>query len=347
MKSALAEPLKLADFDFDLPENLIAQEPAAERDQSRLMILDRATGSLQHRLFSDIVDYFRPGDLLVLNDTKVFSCRLPARKPGGGKAEIFLLEEKEINLWTALVKGTGDIGKRILIGSAIEAQITGETEDGAKIVRFSGVRDIREDLPTLGRMPLPPYVKREADSRDEARYQTVYAAREGAVAAPTAGLHFTQSLLDRLVAAGVELAHITLHVGPGTFQPVRVDDIAGHRMHAERYDVPVQTAQAVMRAKAENRRVIAVGTTSVRTLETAVQSDGSIAPGPGSSRLFIRPGYQFKVVNAIITNFHLPKSTLLMLVAGFAGLDEIRAAYKTAIAEKYRFYSYGDAMFIS
>ena len=335
----------LADFDFALPESLIAQEPAAERDRSRLMVLGRASGIVEHRIFQDIEDYLLPGDLLVLNNTKVFPCRLAAKKAGGGKAEIFLLAEQGLNLWDALVKG-GSIGKRLILDAGVEAEIVSSGDDGTMRVRFHGVPDIRGILTGIGRTPLPPYIKREPTGADLDRYQTVYAAREGAVAAPTAGLHFTRELLDRLTAKGVASVMITLHVGPGTFLPVRVEKIAEHRMLPERFEIAPEAADAINCARREGRRIIAVGTTSVRTLETAAREDGTVDAGGGNSRLFIYPGFVFRIVDGIITNFHLPKSTLLMLVSAFAGRERALAAYKTAVERQYRFYSYGDAMFI-
>ena len=346
MTAPAAEQLRLSDFDYDLPEQLIAQEPPARRDSSRLMVLNRKTGGTDHRLFPDIEAYLKPGDVLVVNTTKVFPCRLLARKPGGGKAEVFLLSEKGTNLWVALIKGAAGAGRKLTIDRGIEAELEAEHPDGTRIVRFHGVRDIRETLSELGKTPLPPYIKREPDGRDCERYQTVYADKEGAVAAPTAGLHFTGDLLSRQAEKGVEIVPVTLHVGPGTFQPVRVDAIAEHRMHPERYDIPEDSARRINRARAEGRRVIAVGTTSVRTLETAADSTGTVSPGSGSSSLFIKPGHSFRAVDGMITNFHLPKSTLLMLVAAFAGREAVLAAYRDAAALKYRFYSYGDAMLI-
>jgi S-adenosylmethionine:tRNA ribosyltransferase-isomerase len=346
MTLPLAEQLRLSDFDFDLPEALIAQEPAPERDRSHLMVLDRRTGGIEHRVFSGIGDYLIPGDLLVLNDTKVFPCRLPASKPGGGKAEIFLLSEQGPNLWHALVKGGAGAGKRLSLASGAEAEIIREHADGTRTVRFHNIRDVRELLNAVGRVPLPPYIRRDPSERDRERYQTVYAAQEGAVAAPTAGLHFTRELLGKLADSGVESVTVTLHVGPGTFQPVRSELITDHRMMPERYSVPEHAASRIEAARAERRRVIAVGTTSVRTIETAARNNGVVSPGEGSSELFIYPGYRFAVTNGLITNFHLPKSTLLMLVSAFAGREHMLSAYRTAVADKYRFYSYGDAMLI-
>ena len=346
MMSPVSEQLRLSDFDYNLPEDLIAQTPADDRERSRLLVLDRRTGAVSHSIFFDIETLLVPGDLLVLNDTKVFPCRIPAKKAGGGKAEIFLLEEKGINLWHALIKGGAETGRKVSVTPGVEAEVAGNAGDGIKLVRFHGVPDIKAMLSELGRTPLPPYIKREPVARDLGRYQTVYARREGAVAAPTAGLHFTAALLQKLRDRGVETAVITLHVGPGTFQPVRATNIAEHRMHPERFDIPVEAAGLINRARSEGRRIIAVGTTSVRTLETSAQADGNVHAGEGSSELFIYPGYRFRAVDGMITNFHLPKSTLLMLVAAFAGRENVLKAYRTAIEQRYRFYSYGDAMLI-
>ncbi|HUI45008.1 MAG TPA: tRNA preQ1(34) S-adenosylmethionine ribosyltransferase-isomerase QueA [Nitrospirota bacterium] len=346
MNTPAAEQLRLSDFDYELPEALIAQEPASERDHSRLMVLDRSSGVIEHKIFADLEKYLLPGDLLVLNDTRVFPCRLPAAKQGGGRSEIFLLSELDCNLWVALVKGGVGEGKRLVVSAGVEAEIVHEHADGTRTVRFHSVDDIRGVLDEIGRVPLPPYIRRDPSRQDRERYQTVYASREGAVAAPTAGLHFSRDLLAALVDKGVELVTVTLHVGPGTFQPVRSDRIVEHRMLPERYSISTAAAAAINKAKAGDRRVIAVGTTSVRTIETASRASGSVIAGEGASELFIYPGYKFKVTGGIITNFHLPKSTLLMLVSAFAGRERILSAYRTAIAERYRFYSYGDAMLI-
>jgi S-adenosylmethionine:tRNA ribosyltransferase-isomerase len=344
MTSAVAELLKLSDFYFDLPGSLIAQEPCAVRGNSRLMALDRKTGVVEHRAFPDLERMLIPGDVLVLNDTRVFPCRLAAKKASGGKAEIFLLSEQGRNVWRALVKGGA--GKTLVIAQGIDAEITDPSKDGVWTIRFHCVADIKDMLPAIGKVPLPPYIKRDPTDTDRERYQTVYASQDGAVAAPTAGLHFTPALLEKLRANNVELAYVTLHVGPGTFQPVRVDNISEHRMLPEHYIISEDTAVRINRAREEGRRVIAIGTTSVRTLESAAGVDGTVAAGAGSSELFIYPGYTFKAIDGIITNFHLPKSTLLMLVSAFVGRERVLAAYRAAIAEQYRFYSYGDAMVI-
>ncbi len=346
MISPAAEQLRLSDFDYALPESLIAQEPSTVRDQSRLMAIRRGACAVEHRIFSDIADFLVPGDLLVLNDTRVFPCRLQAKKAGGGKAELFLLSEIERNLWAALVKGGPGIGKRMALSPGADAEIVQEHADGTRTIRFYGVQDIRSVLTEIGMVPLPPYIKREPTADDRERYQTVYAANEGAVAAPTAGMHFSRDLLARLAEKGIEHAAITLHVGPGTFQPVRADRIVEHRMLPERYLISPAAAGRINSAKTERRRVIAVGTTSVRAIETAAQMSGKVPAGEGQSELFIYPGFEFKVTDGIITNFHLPKSTLLMLVAAFAGRERILSAYRTAVGEQYRFYSYGDAMLI-
>jgi S-adenosylmethionine:tRNA ribosyltransferase-isomerase len=342
-----AEQLRLSDFDYDLPEERIAQEPAVERDRSRLMVMDRASGAVLHRIFSDIDAHLKPGDLLVVNDTRVFPCRLAATKQGGGRAEIFLLAEQELNCWHALVKGGPGAGKRLSLAAGAEAEVVQEHTDGTRTVRFHGVKDIRDVLSEIGNVPLPPYIKRPPAASDRERYQTVYASQEGAVAAPTAGLHFTKALLARLAAKQVGHAAVTLHVGPGTFQPVRSEAVSEHKMLPERFAISEAAAKDINRARAEGRRVIAVGTTSMRTIETAAQTSGGVVvPGEGTSELFIYPGYRFRVTDGIITNFHLPKSTLLMLVSAFAGRERVLAAYRTAVAEQYRFYSYGDAMLI-
>ncbi len=343
--TSVSEQLRLSQFDYELPQDLIAQTPPPVRDRSRLLVLDRSTGGVSHCVFSDISDLLRPGDLLVLNDTRVFPCRLVGKKSGGGKAELFLLEETGLNRWKALVRGV-ERGKRISVAAGIDAEVADTDDEGVRTVLFHGVTDIRTTLGEIGKVPLPPYIRREAGNDDRDRYQTVYAAREGAVAAPTAGLHFTDRLLASLRNRGIEGVFVTLHVGPGTFRPVRSENISDHRMHPERYEVPAVSSDAINRARCEGRRIIAVGTTTVRTLETASNEDGTVRSGEGVSSLFILPGYRFRAVDGMITNFHLPKSTLLMLVAAFAGHEQVLSAYRVAVRERYRFYSYGDAMFI-
>ena len=312
MITEAAEHLLLSDFDYDLPEALIAQEPLPARDQSRLLVLGRSSGRIEHHRFHDILELLQDGDLLIVNNTKVFSCRLPARKPGGGKAEVFLLAEQDPNVWQALVKAPPARGKRLVIDEGVEAEVLSQGDDGLSTVRFHCTGNIRDLLPSLGKTPLPPYIKREPRTGDQERYQTVFASQPGAVAAPTAGLHFTEGLIETLKQQGVQMASVTLHVGPGTFLPVRCERVAEHRMFSESYEVPQETAVAINSARSEGRRVIAVGTTSVRTIETAAGPDGRIAAGRGSSSLYIYPGFTFKITDGLITNFHLPKSTLLL-----------------------------------
>jgi S-adenosylmethionine:tRNA ribosyltransferase-isomerase len=349
--------VNVADFDFDLPEQLIAQEPPAERGGSRLMTLDRATGRVSHHRFSELPLLLRPGDVLVVNDTRVFPARLIGhRLPGGGAAECFLVRPaEEPDTWTALVHP----GQRLREGSRmrfeahgriLHAEVVGLHFHGRRTVRLwtEDGSPVRETIDAIGHMPLPPYIKRSDVPADRDRYQTIYARERGSIAAPTAGLHFTSDILAALAARGIERASVTLHVGYGTFQPVRVDCVEDHHVEAEHYEVTAQAAAALTRAKRDRRRVIAVGTTTTRTLESLpVGADGDIKPGSGETTLFIHPGFDFKIVSGLITNFHLPKSSLLMLVAAFAGRDNVLAAYREAIEQRYRFYSYGDAMFIA
>lgn len=344
--STMSPQRTLSDFDYFLPEELIAQVPVPERDRSRLLVLERPRGSITHHIFGNIGAFLRRGDLLVLNDTRVVPCRIPARKPGGGKAELFLLEEEGVNLWRALVRGSIGTGGTLSLAESISADILAVDGDGVRTIRFHGIPDIRCVLEEIGKVPLPPYIRREPSAEDVSRYQTIYAACDGAVAAPTAGLHFTGRLLRALEEKGVGTAMVTLHVGPGTFQPVRSEDLSSHRMHAERYSVPEGTAERIARTRREGGRVVAVGTTAVRTIETAADEHGAVRPGDGVTDLFILPGYRFRAVDGMITNFHLPKSTLLMLVSAFAGREYARDAYASAVRERYRFYSYGDAMLI-
>ena len=351
----------LADFDFDLPAELIAQEPPAERGQSRLLTLDRSSGALGDRRFLDLPTLLNPGDLLVVNDTKVFAARLLGRRlPGGGAAECLLLRRVEeaasdatIEVWEALVHP----GQRLKEGSRLEfsggdhvirAEVLNRRFHGRRTLRFeTDGTSLTAAVDAIGRVPLPPYIRRPDFAADRERYQTVFAAARGSVAAPTAGLHFTPALLAALDARGVERTAITLHVGYGTFQPIRVSRVEDHRMDAEQYDVSEAAAAAINRTRKQNGRVVAVGTTTTRTLESLPVDDGvNIQRATGSTDLFIRPGHRFRVVSALITNFHLPQSSLLLLVSAFARPDQVLHAYRHAVLEGYRFYSYGDAMLI-
>lgn len=338
----------MSDYDFELPPELIAQEPAKRRDEARLLVLFRSTGCLEHRLFRDLVDYLLPGDVLVLNETRVIPARLRAKKAGnGGEVEVFLLRQLEGECWEALVRPgrRAKPGTRLVLGGGLAECVVGErTESGGRRVYFSSPLPVSELMTRLGEVPLPPYIKKYP--QDPERYQTVYARREGSVAAPTAGLHFTPELLERIEKSGVKIARILLHVGLGTFRPVRVEDITRHHMHAEYYEVSPEAAEVINAARAGGGRVVAVGTTSVRCLEAAAGEDGRVKPGAGWTDLFIYPGYRFRAVDALITNFHLPRSTLLMLVSAFAGREKILAAYRVAVEKRYRFFSFGDAMLI-
>lgn len=366
-----------AEFDFELPEEAIAQRPAP-RGQSRLLVLDRE-GEERHRRVRDLPDLLRRGDLLVINDTRVIPARLFARRrPGGGRVELLLVEKTGPREWDVLVKpgrkarpgtvleletrqgepATAEALEGLEAGTVLTARMVERPEpeprDGRRRVRFS--EELEPHLDRLGHVPLPPYVKRSDEAEDRATYQTVYARAPGAIAAPTAGLHFTEELLEELRGAGVEVAPVTLHVGIGTFKPVTADLVHEHAMDRERYEIPPETAEAIRRVRAEGRRVVAVGTTVVRTLEGAAArataagdeaaGDRLVPPGPGATELFIYPGFRFRVVDVLMTNFHLPKSTLLMLVAAFAGRDRVLAAYRDALREGYHFYSYGDAMLV-
>ncbi len=340
--------MRTQDFDFHLPEELIAQRPLPERDRSRLMVLSRSTGAVEHRLFTDIARYLKAGDVLVLNDTKVIRARLKGRKSTGGRVEVLLVRmlwsDGVREGWICLIRNSKGLRKGVYLrlDGGIEAEVEGRDDEGLWICGFNG--PLSGSIERLGKVPLPPYIRREADAEDVARYQTVFARESGAVAAPTAGLHFTQGLLDEVRNMGVEVRCLTLHTGPGTFMPVRVDDISTHRMLKERYIIGKETFDAAIRAKAEKRRVIAVGTTSARALESAFSGE---TPAPsGDTGLFIYPGFKFKAVDALLTNFHLPGSTLIMLASAFAGHRFLMDAYKEAIRQRYRFFSYGDAMFI-
>jgi S-adenosylmethionine:tRNA ribosyltransferase-isomerase len=349
--------LTVKDFDFELPGELIAQQPPSERGGSRLLTLDRSTGQIGHRHFAELPSLLQPGDVLVLNDTRVFPARLLGRRlPGGGAAECFLVRPGvEPDTWTALVHP----GQRLRTGSrmifesgrrTLHAEVLGRHFHGRRTVRLwtedgSGVRDA---IDAIGHIPLPPYIKRSDDAADRDRYQTVYAASRGSIAAPTAGLHFTPEILSAIERRGVERVIITLHVGYGTFQPVRVDRVEDHVVEAEHYEVSTVAAAALTSARRERRRIIAVGTTSTRTLESLpVSPDGEVGGGSGDTAIVIYPGFQFRLVSGLLTNFHLPKSSLVMLVSAFGGRERVLAAYREAIARQYRFYSYGDAMFIA
>ena len=341
--------MKLADYDYNLPDTLIPQFPLQRRDASRLMVINRRTREIRHAQFSQIGEFLPPRSLLVLNDTKVIPARLiGAKLPTGGKIELLLIRPKGEKIWEALVRPSRRVsrGTRLVFGQgALTAQIRQKNKDGICIVRFACDGEFHSILARVGQIPLPPYIKREPDAGDEDRYQCVYASSEGAVAAPTAGLHFTKSLLNQLKRDGFDWVTLTLHVGLGTFQPVKVEDIETHKLHEEYFDISQTSADQLNSIIEEGRKVVAVGTTSVRALE-AVASDGGIRPYRGFTDIFIYAGYQFKAVDALVTNFHLPRSTLLMLVSAFADREFILEAYRQAIAREYRFYSYGDAMLI-
>ena len=341
--------MRTEDFDFDLPEELIAQHPLEQRDHSRMLVLDKTTGAITHRHFNDILEYLRPGDVLVLNNTRVIPARLFGVKKGGtAHIEVLLLKpvENQPDCWEVLVHP----GKRVKQGAQVdfgEGRMTGtivEETEGGRIMQFHYDGIFNEILDELGTMPLPPYIKEKLE--DQERYQTVYAKERGSAAAPTAGLHFTKALLEQVKAKGVEVVEVLLHVGLGTFRPVQVDDILEHKMHSEFYRITPEAAASINKALDENRRVIAVGTTSTRTLESAAK-DGRVVAGEGETSIFIYPGYQFQILSGLITNFHLPKSTLVMLVSALAGREHILHAYEVAVQERYRFFSFGDAMFIA
>ena len=339
--------MNISDFDYFLPEEQIAQVPADPRDSSRMMVLSPQTQSIEHRHFYQLDEYLTDGDVLIFNDTRVIPARLiGVRQPTGGKAEVFLLRQLERDRWEVLVKP----GKKMRVGSVItfghelSCEVLAYTDFGGRIVKFSYEGIFEEILDRLGTMPLPPYIHETLE--DPERYQTIYSREKGSAAAPTAGLHFTESLMDRLRKKGVRLGFVTLHVGLGTFRPVQVDEIEDHVMHSEFYSIPTETADLIRMAKQEGRRVVAVGTTSIRTLESAAVDHGMIEEKRGQTNIFIYPGYQFKIVDAVITNFHLPKSTLIMLVSAFAGREFTLQAYRTAVEENYRFFSFGDAMLI-
>lgn len=338
--------MKVRDFDFLLPEDLIAQTPLEPRDSSRLLVIDRNSDRVSHRIFRELAEYLRPGDLLIANDTKVIPARLIGqRADSGGKVEIFLLHRQSQAVWETLVKPGKKMkpGQVVVFGERLRAEILHTTQFGGRCVRFMFEGVFEQILDELGETPLPPYIHQRLENPE--RYQTVYARERGSSAAPTAGLHFTEPLIASLKQQGIDFAYVTLHIGLGTFRPVRCENVADHVMHHEFYEIPPQTVDAVAKAKQNGGRVIAVGTTAVRTLESSVRN-GQLVPGSGWSDIFIYPGYSFQVIDAMITNFHLPQSTLLMLVSAFAGTDRIRSAYREAVEKKYRFFSFGDAMLI-
>ena len=340
--------MKKEDFYFDLPEELIAQDPLEDRSGSRLLVLDKETGETEHHIFREIVNYLNPGDCLVINDTKVIPARLIGEKEGtGAKVEVLLLKRKENDIWETLVKPGRKMkpGARLVFGNGLlKAEVIGVVEEGNRLIRFEYEGIFEEILDQLGQMPLPPYITHQLE--DKNRYHTVYAKHSGSAAAPTAGLHFTPELLDEIKEKGVEIAHVTLHVGLGTFRPVKVENIQEHHMHSEFYRIEQSEADKINRAKEEGHRVICVGTTSCRTVESAADENGRLRECSGWTEIFIYPGYKFKVLDALITNFHLPESTLIMLVSALAGREHVLAAYEEAIRERYRFFSFGDAMFI-
>ena len=340
--------MKTSDFYFDLPQELIAQDPLEDRSSSRLMVLDRKTGEIEHHIFKEVIDYLNPGDCLVVNNTKVIPARLFGSKEGTeAKIEILLLKRKENDVWETLVKpgkkakpGTRiSFGDGLLIGEVIDV-----VEEGNRLIKFTYDGIFEEILDQLGQMPLPPYITHQL--KDKNRYQTVYAKHDGSAAAPTAGLHFTPELLEAIKAKGVNIAHVTLHVGLGTFRPVKVEDVTNHHMHSEFYIVEEDQAKLINETKQRGGKIVSVGTTSCRTLESATDDQGVLHAGSGWTDIFIYPGYQFKMIDRLITNFHLPESTLLMLVSALAGKDNIMAAYEEAVKERYRFFSFGDAMLI-
>lgn len=340
--------LQTKDYYFDLPQEQIAQDPLEDRSSSRLLVLDKETGAREHHIFKDIKSYLKPGDCLVLNNTKVIPARLIGEKEGtGAKVEILLLKRKENDIWETLVKPgkKARTGAKIIFGGGLlSCEILSIEEEGNRLIQFSYDGIFEEILDQLGQMPLPPYITHQL--QDKNRYQTVYAKYEGSAAAPTAGLHFTKELLKEIEEMGVRLAYVTLHVGLGTFRPVKVDNVKEHHMHSEFYQVDAQAAEKINQTKKEGGRIICVGTTSCRTIESAAEEDGTLKPCSGETDIFIYPGYKFKVLDCLITNFHLPESTLLMLVSALAGREHVLEAYKEAVDMGYRFFSFGDAMFI-
>lgn len=338
--------LKKSDFYYDLPEELIAQTPAEPRDSSRLLVYHRVERKTEHRIFRDVTEYLRAGDVLVINRTKVLPARLFAQTPSGGRVEVLLLKRKDLHDWEVLVRPGKKcrVGARLIVNGELSLEVKAITDSGERIVTFSYEGTFEDVLSRAGSMPLPPYIHEKLN--DPNRYQTVYCKENGSAAAPTAGLHFTPELLQKLRAAGVEIAEVLLHVGLGTFRPVKEENVLDHKMHSEYYEVSPEAAEIINRAKREGRRIVAVGTTSVRTLETVADENGFLKPESGDTEIFIYPPYRFRCVDALITNFHLPESTLLMLVSALCSREEVMEIYKTAVHEKYRFFSFGDAMMI-
>ena len=340
--------MKTSDFDFELPEELIAQTPLEKRDTSRLLTLDKATGKTGHHHFYDLPSYLRPGDCLVLNNSRVLPARLIGHRPTGGACEVLLLVDKGDNVWECLVRPGRKLkpGAEVIFGEGqLRATVEEEVEDGKRLVRFHYQGIFLEVLEQLGKMPLPPYIK--AELQDNERYQTVYSKVNGSAAAPTAGLHFTPELMQKIEEMGVKICYVTLHVGLGTFRPVKAEDISEHEMHSEFCMISQETADIINETKRSGGRVICVGTTSCRTVESFANEDGTMSERSGWTNIFIFPGYRFKVLDALVTNFHLPQSTLIMLVSALAGRENVLGAYREAVEEKYRFFSFGDAMFIS
>ena len=340
--------MKTSDFFYDLPEELIAQDPLEDRTASRLLVLNRETGAVEHKIFSDVIDYLNEGDCLVINNTRVIPARLIGEKEGtGGKVEVLLLKRRANDVWETLVKPGKKLrpGARVTFGDGrLKAEILEIAEEGNRLVRFYYEGIFEEILDSLGEMPLPPYITHKLE--DKEMYQTVYAKFDGSAAAPTAGLHFTKELLSKIEEKGIKIASITLHVGLGTFRPVKVDDVNNHHMHTEWYEVNAEAADIINETKRNGGRVICVGTTSCRTIESVADEKGYMKAKTGETDIFIYPGYKFKVMDGLITNFHLPESTLVMLVSAFAGKENVLAAYETAVKERYRFFSFGDAMIL-
>lgn len=340
--------MKVAEFNYDLPEELIAQTPIKKRDESRLMVLDRNSKAIEHRVFKEILEYLKPGDVLVRNNTKVLPARIYGKKDTGANVEFLLLKRIEGDIWECIVRPGNKlhIGTKVVFGDGLlQAEILEIMQGGTRKVKFHYEGIFNEILDKIGLMPLPPYIHEELKEKN--RYQTVYAKYEGSSAAPTAGLHFTEDLLEKIKEKGIEIANVTLHVGIGTFRPVKVDTVEAHEMHSEHFYIKEEDANIINKAKQEGRRVIAIGTTSCRVLESiADEATGMVEAQENDTKIFIYPGYKFKCIDALITNFHLPQSTLLMLVSALAGRDYIMSAYEEAVKEKYRFFSFGDAMFI-